>query len=350
MSVGNSHGVSWEYLSYLQAEGVEIRLHRPPSIRGIVRRGFGQLNQRMHSKVITNASGEMVTGGRNLREEYFNLSPELDNQHHDIDALVKGKASLDGRAYQELLWKSDVTEPLRPHRLRPHEIAGFQKKHGEAMAYFVDNGLIPEAPRKWTTRLRPIEDAKFIFDHQLPENGRYAGSQDSLVDLLRMAEPGEELLMENQYFIPDKELVAEFKAAADRGVKVKVLANGWEARFAGGDGMVKTIYESMLSQLAEAGIEVREFAGPGRIHSKQVVLGRRQCNVWSHNIDNRSKVLNLEAGVRIIDKEFCSKLADRIDQRFAMGKQAVARGRLARKLHCPSFFLRITSHMMRPNL
>lgn len=351
LSIGKPpEGVSWEYLSYLQGEGVEIRIHRPPSFMGLLRRGFSQLNQRMHTKLLTNADGELVTGSRNLNDFHFGLDPKLDHAHMDIDALVRGGVVKDARDYQELLWKSTITEPLMPGRLRPERIAYFQDQHAAVISYFEGNGLIGSIPKNWPSRLIQVEDVKFIYDHKLRTNGSYQGSLDGLIDLLREAKAGEQLLMEAQYFIPDEELIREFEAAVKRGVKVKVLANGWNAHLGGGDSMIRSVYEDSMKRLAKAGIEVAEFQGIGKIHSKAVVLGNRKCNVWSHNIDNRSKVHNLEAGVQITGEAFCSQFASRIEQRFSMARTAIRNGNIFRGENCRNWFHRVGSRLMRPVL
>lgn len=109
------------------------------------------------------------------------------------------------------------------------------------------------------------------------------------------------------YFLPDQDFVDALKAAAERGVDVRVLipmksnhiVTDWLAR-------------GHFSQMLEAGIRIFRFNG-AMIHAKTCTVDSSWSTVGTANIDRISFTGNYEINVEIIDPAFAGVL----DQIFA---------------------------------
>jgi cardiolipin synthase A/B len=113
----------------------------------------------------------------------------------------------------------------------------------------------------------------------------------------------EELFIVTPYFAPDRNTRAALADRARAGVDVRVLLPNrlidvtivrWGAR---------SHYEELLS----AGIRIFEYQ-PTMIHTKAVIVDGRWSIVGSANLDVRSKELNKENVLGILDKEIGSQL------------------------------------------
>ncbi len=96
------------------------------------------------------------------------------------------------------------------------------------------------------------------------------------------------------YFVPDPLLTEEIAAAAERGVRVRLLVPGerndsWLARYAS---------FTRYGRLLRAGVEIYEFE-PTMLHVKTVLVDDRFSIVGSSNFDNRSFELNDEIALLV---------------------------------------------------
>ncbi len=111
-----------------------------------------------------------------------------------------------------------------------------------------------------------------------------------------------ELIMTTPYFIPDEPLLAALKAAAWRGVAVKIIVPK------DNDSMlVQFASRARYEELARAGIKIFHFSG-GLLHSKTITVDRKLSLFGSVNLDMRSFWLNFEATLFIYCKNFTKEL------------------------------------------
>ncbi len=110
--------------------------------------------------------------------------------------------------------------------------------------------------------------------------------------------------MTTPYFIPDEPLLAALKAAAQRGVDVKIIVPEKNDSI-----MVKYASRARYEDLSEAGVKFFLFKG-GLLHSKTVTVDRDFSLLGSVNLDMRSFWLNFEATLFIYCREFTSDLLE----------------------------------------
>ena len=115
----------------------------------------------------------------------------------------------------------------------------------------------------------------------------------------------ERIYITNPYFVPDEIMCALLQERARAGVDVRVLVPGedidiklirWASRFR---------YEEMM----EAGVRIYEYQ-PAMIHQKAAVVDGKWSLVGSVNMDVRSKELNQENALGILDVGFAQQLEE----------------------------------------
>jgi len=111
-----------------------------------------------------------------------------------------------------------------------------------------------------------------------------------------------ELTLTTPYFIPDEPLLAALKAAAQRGVLVRIIIPRHNDSL-----LVKYASRARYQELADAGVQIFLFHG-GLLHSKTITIDRDFSLFGSVNLDMRSFWLNFEATLFIYCKPFTEKL------------------------------------------
>ena len=105
------------------------------------------------------------------------------------------------------------------------------------------------------------------------------------------------IYLQTPYLCPPDTLVKAMKAAADRGVDVRILIpQKADLSF------MTTANKSFYNEMLEAGVRVFEYI-PSFVHSKVFSCDDRLCWIGSVNFDNRSFYLLYEIGALIHDAE-----------------------------------------------
>jgi cardiolipin synthase A/B len=128
------------------------------------------------------------------------------------------------------------------------------------------------------------------------------------------------LYITNAYFVPDDDLRRMLKAAARRGVDVRVLTAGEATdvkttRLAG-----RRFYEELL----RAGVRIYEFR-PTMIHSKTIVADDRWVTIGSMNFDNRSVAFNEETNLLVDDRGVAAQLVSKFSEDLTHSDEIILR-------------------------
>lgn len=334
--VGN--GLSDETAATLDRHiNIQLRLFNPVRIRNpwlslpgkIVE--FGRINNRMHNKLMIADNLAIITGGRNIGDEYFALS-ERDFQ--DIDLLGIGPIGQEASISFDAFWNSPNAIPasvvhesgkqgalnitrkmLVSHRQReeqkPYTRAMEQSsfstslKEGSLQLYWGESEWLADPPGKANAQSIRSEEpflARILADH--------------------LQDVRSELLMKSAYFIPGKRGVELLTAMVSKGAEVSVLTNS----LASTDVLaVHSSYAPYRKPLLQGGVRLWElqpkssrrpdpsaFIGESEasLHAKSFVFDRHKLFVGSINSDPRSIKLNTEAGVMVYQKELADRLAE----------------------------------------
>ena len=128
------------------------------------------------------------------------------------------------------------------------------------------------------------------------------------------------LWIASAYFVPDKHLREVIKRRARAGVDVRLLlpnehTDATPIRFAS---------HSYYQELLDAGVRIFEFQ-PTFLHSKTFVVDGQWAVVGSANMDVRSKELNEENVLGILEPEFSAQLEASFERDLARSEEIIGR-------------------------
>lgn len=328
-------------LALAQHPRIEVRMFNPSTARSFklfeLLSRFATLNRRMHNKSYIADRQVAIVGGRNIGNEYFNASHEVD--FSDFDVLTSGPVVPEIADTFDLYWNSELAVPISAlyagqagtqslEQVRQLLTASWQRsetsEYAEAVreSRFVQD-LLSRRSRYFRGKAQSVADSPGKFLEHSQANPHHLGQQlQPMLNTLRS-----ELLIITPYFIPGAALVAALGGLAQQGIKVTVLTNSLAANDV---GIVHAGYSKYRKALLAAGVELYEYkSNPARItkkrrrlgiprpsraslHAKVFVFDRKQLFVGSMNIDPRSIRLNSEQGVIIESESFANALSDAV--------------------------------------
>ena len=277
-SIGSRDFLKSTTASEMQKAGIKIQESLPA---GIITALFSRIDIRNHRKLVVIDGQIAFTGSQNMVDpEVFKKDAGVGNW---IDVMVKVEGPvveciagtfisdwfLDtevGQFRSESLIKN-IEHAREVSDMHPHPVAG------KSAIQLVPSGpgLVPDAI------------------HNLLLTTIYAARR--------------ELVMTTPYFIPDEPLLVALKAAAQRGVNVKIIIPRNNDSL-----LVKYASRARYQELADSGVQIFLFHG-GLLHSKTITVDRDFSLFGSVNLDMRSFWLNFEATLFIYCKSFTEELS-----------------------------------------
>lgn len=334
-------------LAVLAAQpNIEVRVFNPFASRTArwfdLVRDFGRVNRRMHNKSMTADGQAAVVGGRNVGNEYFGATEELD--FSDVDLFAIGPVVTDVAREFDEYWNSASAYTLLPllgvPKPQAHRVQEYRALLAEFLAqqpnptYFTaptQSGVLSELaagslPLYWGL-------GELIYDRAnkitLPVEDRSGRAMQRL--LANLLEARQELILVSPYFVPGKQGVRVLQDLVKRGVHVVVLTNSFAATDV---QAVHAGYTAYRKELLAAGVELYELkpkikrsAAQGRkrmlggssrtsLHAKAYMVDGRRLFVGSLNLDPRSIRLNTEMGIMVDSGEMCAPLSKRFWERL----------------------------------
>ena len=279
-------------LAHLRDDGVVIRSYHPFDLRHLT-----WVNHRMHEKLILVDGKRYITGGRNLDESYFGLSPKIN--YRDIDIYVDGASAADADRRFEEVWDRKDVASLHGHVTRRSKRIAAEHL-GDALAEMGHSGFINLGPpRNWSDGAMEVGPMRFLAGH---------GIGGGMTDFIANAK--ESIVIESPYFIPPRFLRELLLKKLADGVRITVVTNSVRST----DGLLPQVgYLKYRGSLARAGIDFHEYKGPDCLHGKVIIIDGRVAMVGSYNIDPRSEYLNTEVMAIAEDDELARGLQRLID-------------------------------------
>ncbi|MDO4879623.1 MAG: phospholipase D family protein [Neisseria sp.] len=322
----NTRGMDDVLAALDEEENIEIRLFNPFLYRKARALGyltdFPRLNRRMHNKSLTADNQYTIVGGRNIGDEYFNISTDIG--FADLDVLAKGAVVPEVSRDFDRYWASASSYPFgmiakkadaAQGRLKLQESA--QKEAAVRASYLDSLNTSPLALAIQSGGLPWLAvDARLVSDD--PAKG-LARSQTEPIEgklLQALGKPQQDLFVVSPYFVPGRQGMKALEAIARRGVSITVLTNSLRATDV---AAVHSGYARYRKKLLQAGVALYEvkpdFAPPKArdkgltgssatsLHAKTFVVDGRRVFVGSLNFDPRSARLNTEMGMVIDSPE-----------------------------------------------
>ena len=308
----------------------EIRIFNPFPVRSSVLRTLAdvitrasRLNHRMHNKSWIVDGRVAMLGGRNVGDEYFAASAEVN--FVDLDVLLTGAAVAQAATVFERYWNSACSIPIeklrRPlqHRRklgRLREELRIDASVTEKLDYAerlrespsLESLLQGDCQLVWPDKVRVVaDDPRKAADSSGPVD---PGVLDSMIEALGATR--QEILVISPYFVPGAAATAALCDLARRAT-VAVLTNSLAATDVAAVHSGYSRYRTTLLQggvklselkptaLPEEGRHRRMRLGSYRasLHTKAALVDASRVFVGSFNLDPRSARLNCEMGAWI---------------------------------------------------
>ncbi|MET0656742.1 MAG: phospholipase D family protein [Steroidobacteraceae bacterium] len=331
-------------LAFLDSHpAIEVRIYNPIAARsgagrllGIAR-DFSRVNRRMHNKSLTADGAATIVGGRNIGDEYFDASAELN--FRDRDLLSVGPVVAQVEEAFDTFWNSPWAYPvasLTKATLTPQE-AGVRRAGaihaGEELAqrgYHPVSELLP-AQAHFSSMLQQLVWAPARLVHDVPPvDGEVSDTSavqpvaQALADIASAAQ--QEVLIESAYFILGDPALERFAQLKAHGVRLRALTNS----LASNDLATNhSGYARRRGQMLKSGIELYELRpdaascqtlvfngcrdGAFGLHAKSAVFDRRIVYVGSFNVNLRSAYLNTETALIIESPALAERIAQSIE-------------------------------------
>jgi cardiolipin synthase C len=334
---------------------------------------FGNLNHRMHNKLLVVDGRIGITGGRNIENAYYNWDLEYD--FLDRDVLVVGSVADEMQKSFDRYWDDPITVELdQLHDVReklfkddiqqtlPELSFPIGEEFDEVISNAIDNNYIQ---KKFIESSHKVSDIVFLADRPQKPFVKDKDADLSTTKKLRQVieNASSSILIQTPYFIISDPAYKVFKKIRDKkpDINFTVSTNSlasidqyiiYALSFKRKKRNVKDLgfnifelkpvpgdIEKMMPRYSELAVHKKnnthhddndlegpagvdryetvpvEIEGPRvGIHSKSIVIDGEVAVIGSHNFDPRGIGINTEVTLTIRDKAFAKELSNSINQ------------------------------------
>jgi cardiolipin synthase C len=347
----DARGKNYQFAALDAHPNIEVRMFNPFGSRSGTMQfafeamgSFSRINRRMHNKTWIVDNRIAIVGGRNLGDEYFGASDEVN--FVDLDFAMVGPIVRQASASFDRYWNSPAAYPMKLlapddvtdaalERLRKNAAPRVAKAQEHQFAVDLRNDdaiqrlVAGDWPMRWTSQFRFVSDdpAK-----AMGKEGGLAGSEVLAVIAPTLKGATSRITVISPYFVPGKEGTRYLVERVDQGVGVRVLTNSLAANDV---AMVYGGYAKARPDLLAGGVklwELKPLPGMGSkqsmfgssgasLHTKALAADSVHVFVGSYNLDPRSTSLNCEQGVFVDEPVIATQLEQLFDHE-AQGERA----------------------------
>ena len=309
---------------------------------------FRSANQRMHNKTFIVDGQVVITGGRNIADEYFDYDHEYN--FRDRDVLLLGKASTTVSASFDQFWTSPLSQDVSSFIKDVPENTTSQNQFDKLHEYACNpDNFWPQIRERITTlpttfnsiktsdRLVWLDDVQFISDNpgKNDDNSGLSGggiSTDALIHLIENAKSSVDI--QTPYLITSSLSQNLFKDTVDRGVKIRIMTNSLASTdnieaFSGYQRDRKTLLNTgvrIFEFRPDAAARIKIMTGELQeklnykpifgLHAKSMVIDGEITVIGTFNLDPRSANLNTECIVIINSQKISSGVLEGMEEEF----------------------------------
>jgi putative cardiolipin synthase len=283
------------YAKVLGDAGVEVRYYNTSALYRLV-----SIQHRSHRKLLIIDGDTVLTGGRNIANDYFDLSNHYNFLDSDLE--VTGPIVKTVLASFDVYWNSHLSTAPEPDSNPDPAAAAFVLPNERDLAMVGKLRAAGEAYLQ-THQAHECRDLRFVTD--FPNHGEASRKVfNAIVDELGRAR--QEAVVESPYFVIKSGGYAVLEDLHTRGVHVRVLTNSLASTDA--SYAVAALYP-WLGSLADTGLSLSAYRGQALplqstdlggghprwgVHSKRGVIDGETTLLGTYNIDPRSANLNSE--------------------------------------------------------
>lgn len=278
-----SLGLPKDYVSRLLAAGVAVRIFHPL----VWTRPVWVINRRTHRKILVVDGQIGFTGGLNIGQDYA-AREEGGQGWHDIHVRLDGAEVADQFvALFEYGWNRAI-----PYERSATGISRLRSSPRLSLRLRRRTSRKEKAPQlcpEGGLAVKILGNQLFRFRHRIQRAYLYAIQQAQ-----------DYILIENAYFIPNRQVRQALIGAAQRGVAVAVIAAEKSDV-----GITNYARRYGYQELLAGGVRIFEWP-LGVIHTKTAVIDDAWTIVGSYNFDHRSLWHQLEVVAVILNQTFAA--------------------------------------------
>lgn len=344
-----------EILSLAAHQNIEIKIYNPginlgknifQKIKKLSTDFYGA-NQRMHNKTFTVDEKVVITGGRNIADEYFDYDHAYN--FRDRDVLLFGKSVKAVHRSFEDFWNSEFSIPVeslvqdenlstndsgRYERLRQYacnpENFWPQVRQKITELPIVFQQMVESGNLVWADSVQFVSDQPGKNVHKEIKEG--GATTSALAKLIQQA--SKEVLIQSPYLVTTEASRALLADACKRGVKIRILTNS----LASTDNLEAfSGYQRDRDAILATGAQVFEFRPDAKeryeimtgalqkkinyqpifgFHAKSMVIDEKITVIGTFNFDPRSANYNTECVTIIHSKDFAEKVRTGMQRTF----------------------------------
>lgn len=321
-----------ELAAFFEKNRIQFRVYNQGILPGLTG------NHRTHIKMIQVDGKVLITGGRNLSDDYFGFSQNINYIDRDMIAfgqVAKQAASLYSRFWNTQLSKSTYSASAEKLARFESSCLALNSRSNEILNYLASN----QTKIQQATKLHTCKSSGFYLDQpefldkspEAFENGDLSAYQMNLKESTSafvqfLNQTKEYLTIENWSYIPALQVDTAFADLRARNVQINIFTNQQaeaEGSFNIPFDKITHYYANHDTSGSQSVYRLSRYGqmndrhqftpstGTWRIHSKIAVKDHQDIAIGSFNIDPRSYHTNLES-LLLIDN--CAELATEVEQ------------------------------------
>lgn len=331
-----SHKTDKSFFKAMQDQGVKVAEYNPLTPEQFLKKGF-ELQRRDHRKVLVVDGKLAFLGGINVSGVYGNVyTASHSNRMSDSAVPGAGGSASAGTAGSHDERQSDAAAPgssTGSGASKPANHYGdgvpFEERPWRDLQVKLVGPVVADVQQafihQWAkTTKETLSGPAFLpplapAGHEVVRIMESAAGEEpnrlyvALVSAIQNAET--EVVVMNAYFVPHPDLLDALRAAARRGVDVKLILPSKSD-----SALLLYAAHSYYEDLLEAGIKVYERQSRF-LHAKSAMVDGVWCTIGSTNLDWRSLVYNDELNAVILSPDFGNQFRAIFDQDFRNSRQ-----------------------------
>lgn len=321
------------YAKVLGDAGVQVRYYNTSAFYRLV-----SVQHRSHRKLLIVDDQTVITGGRNVANDYFDLSERYNFLDSDLE--VSGPIVQTVRESFDVYWTSHLSAAPAAETTPDPAAARFFTPDDRDLA-LVDRLRAGAEAYRAAHQVHECRDLRFVTD--FPNHGEASRKVFNAI-VEELARARREAVVESPYFVIRSGGYAVLEDLHDRGVQVRVLTNSLASTDA--SYAVAALFP-WLGSLADTGLTLSAYHGgplPGQstdllganprwgVHSKRGVIDGETTLLGTYNMDPRSANLNSELMLVCRGQPgLAAEVLASIAAREAASSLVIDRGRVVRR-------------------
>ncbi len=353
MDDNNAKKMEGIYLALDQHQNIEVKLYNPYKFRHYramdMVLDLKRINRRMHNKSFIADNQISLIGGRNMSNQYYNVSDNY--QFSDVDVMLVGSASDEIIHSFDEYWNDDYAFPVKQIVNPRHYALRFESLKQQLDDYYqkitVQNylDLVTRSHNveKWLNNSIPFDWVKAEVVHDSPSKIKSKAKKEQYLNfqlINNLENPEHSVDIVSAYFVPEKKGEKILSDLAQRNIQVRVLTNSFKANDV---SVVHAFYSKYRKNLLKNNVELHEFLSApeaenlnanteeiaektkvslkglsrSSLHAKLMAIDQKQVFIGSFNFDPRSAYLNTEIGVLLNSPSLAKAVHQTMDQNLS---------------------------------